>query len=141
MSLRKFAAPRCRVIRGLLALVFLTLTTRFCLGQDLPAELAFLKAAPLKPYNTTYEPWAYVQMPPGNDGANGAGKMVGGQHWQSPIIVAGGKDPDVSLAITKPIFLSNGWTVVKEFAKGTNIFNALGERRRGGMGIFVGRRY
>lgn len=70
-------------MRGLMAIVFFSLAASFCPGQDVPPELAFLNTAPLKAYHTTYEPWAYIQMPPGNYGANGAGKMVGGKQGYS----------------------------------------------------------
>ena len=90
-----------------------------CLGQTaaLPSELAFLKA-PLKPYNITYEPWANLLMPPGNYGANGVGKMVGGKHWVFPVIVPDGKDTDAIWTIMKPAFLNNGWTAVREWTAG-----------------------
>ena len=90
-----------------------------CLGENvpLPSEMAFLKT-PLQPLIYAYEPWVEMQMPPGNWGSNGVGKMVRGKHWQYKIIVPGGKDPALLWPLIKPVFLNNGWTVVKEWRSG-----------------------
>ena len=57
-------------------------------------------------------------MPPGNYGADGVGKMVGGKHWVIPVIVPDGKDADATWAIMKPAFLNNGWTSMHEWTSG-----------------------
>jgi hypothetical protein len=90
-----------------------------CLAQEasLPAELSFLSKVG-KPYRITYGPSAELQIPQGNRGMNGAGKVVRGKHWQFPVIVPGAKTPDAIWAIIKPAFLGNGWTAGHEWSSG-----------------------
>ena len=99
--------------------VLLAFTTLPLIAQDqpIPAELAFLNKVG-KPYRITYEPWTEMQIPQGNRGMNGVGKVVRGKHWQFPVIVAGAITPEAVWAIIKPAFLANGWTVVHEWSAG-----------------------
>ena len=102
---------------SMLALLF-TLTVLPCLAQEypLPHELKFLYQAG-KPYRMVYEPWAEIQMPGGDRGSNGLGKIVRGKHWEFPMVIAG-KDRDACYALVKSAFLSNGWTTVHEWTAG-----------------------
>ena len=74
----------------LLSAFLLTAVALPCLAQEqpIPAELSFLNKIG-KPYHITYEPWTEMQIPQGNRGSGGVGKMVRGKHWQFPVIVAG----------------------------------------------------
>ncbi len=83
----------------------------------MPPELTFLYKIG-KPYRMTYEPWTEMQIPGGDRGANGLGKVVRGKHWEFPMIMAGIMTPDAVYAITKPAFLANGWTVEHEWVQG-----------------------
>src|SRR5271157_1335996 len=85
--------------------------------QPIPAELSFLNKIG-KPYRITYEPWAEMQIPEGNRGMGGVGKVVRGKHWQFPVIVTGATTPEAVWAIIKPAFLANGWTAVHEWSAG-----------------------
>jgi outer membrane protein OmpA-like peptidoglycan-associated protein len=85
--------------------------------QPLPAELSFLNKLG-KPYRITYEPWAELQMPQGNRGMGGVGKVARGKHWQFPVIVTGAMTGPAVWAIIKPAFLANGWTAVHEWSAG-----------------------
>ena len=117
LSLFGAAASRLRlaVIPALL-LVFpaLQLTAQ---EQPIPAELAFLNKLG-KPYHITYEPWTEMQIPQGNRGMGGVGKVVRGKHWQFPVIISGAMTPEAVWAIVKPAFLANGWTAVHEWTSG-----------------------
>ena len=99
--------------------VLLAFTTLPLIAQDqpIPAELAFLNKVG-KPYRITYEPWTEMQIPQGNRGMDGVGKVVRGKHWQFPVIVAGAITPEAVWAIIKPAFLANGWTAVHEWSAG-----------------------
>ena len=110
------AACRSRfaVIATLLAFMSLPLLAQ---EQPIPAELAFLNKLG-KPYRITYEPWTEMQMPTGNNGMGGVGKMVRGKHWQFPVIVTGAMTNESVWAIIKPAFLASGWTVVHEWSAG-----------------------
>jgi hypothetical protein len=68
-SLLRFA-----VVTGLLAFTTLPLLAR---EQPIPAELSFLNKSG-KPYRITYGPWTEVQIPRGNRGMGGVGKVVHG---------------------------------------------------------------
>ena len=59
--------------------VLLAFTTLPLIAQDqpIPAELAFLNKVG-KPYRITYEPWTEMQIPQGNRGMDGVGKVVRG---------------------------------------------------------------
>ncbi len=116
LSLFGTTASRMRfaVIAALLAFMTLPL-----LGQErpIPAELSFLNKVG-KPYRITYEPWTETQIPEGNRGSGGVGKVVRGKHWQFPVIVSGAMTADAVWAIVKPAFLANGWTAVHEWSAG-----------------------
>jgi outer membrane protein OmpA-like peptidoglycan-associated protein len=116
LSIVGAAAPRLRfpVITALLALMTLPLLAQ---EQPIPAELSFLNKLG-KPYRITYEPWTEMQIPQGNRGMNGVGKVVRGKHWQFPVIVSGATTPEAVWAIIKPAFLANGWTAVHEWSAG-----------------------
>jgi OOP family OmpA-OmpF porin len=103
----------------LLSAFLLTAVALPCLAQEqpIPAELSFLNKIG-KPYHITYEPWTEMQIPQGNRGSGGVGKMVRGKHWQFPVIVAGAMTEDAVWAIIKPAFLVNGWTAVHEWSAG-----------------------
>jgi outer membrane protein OmpA-like peptidoglycan-associated protein len=116
LSLSGPVASRLRfaVITALLAFMTLPLLAQ---EQPIPAELSFLNKLG-KPYRITYEPWTEMQMPTGNYGNGGAGKMVRGKHWQFPVIVPGAMTENAVWAIIKPAFLANGWTAVHEWSAG-----------------------
>ena len=116
LSLSGPVASRLRfaVITALLAFMTLPLLAQ---EQPIPAELSFLNKLG-KPYRITYEPWTEMQMPTGNCGNGGAGKMVRGKHWQFPVIVPGAMTENAVWAIIKPAFLANGWTAVHEWSAG-----------------------
>ena len=116
VSLFGAVASRLRfaVITALFAFTALPLMAQ---EQPIPAELAFLNKLG-KPYRITYEPWTELQIPQGNRGMNGVGKVVRGKHWQFPVIVTGSMTGDAVWAIIKPAFLANGWTAVHEWSAG-----------------------
>jgi outer membrane protein OmpA-like peptidoglycan-associated protein len=103
----------------LLSAFLLTAVALPCLAQEqpIPAELSFLNKIG-KPYRITYEPWTELQIPQGNRGTDGVGKMARGKHWQFPVIVPGAMTGDAVWAIVKPAFLANGWTAVHEWSAG-----------------------
>ena len=105
---------RFAVITALLA--FTTLPS-LAQEQPIPAELGFLNKIG-KPYRITYEPWTELQIPQGNRGMGGVGKVARGKHWQFPVIVTGAITADAVWAIVKPAFLANGWTAVHEWSAG-----------------------
>ena len=105
---------RFAVITALLVFVTLPLLAQ---EQPIPAELSFLNKVG-KPYRITYEPWTELQIPQGNSGMNGIGKVVRGKHWQFPVIVSGATTPEAVWTIIKPAFLANGWTTVHEWTTG-----------------------
>jgi len=102
-----------------LSALLLTAVALPCLAQEqpIPAELSFLNKIG-KPYRITYEPWAELQIPQGNRGMDGVGRMARGKHWQFPVIVTGAMTADAVWAIIKPAFLANGWTAVHEWSAG-----------------------
>jgi len=101
------ASPlRFAVIAALLAFTPLPFLAQ---EQPIPAELSFLNKIG-KPYRITYEPWTEMQIPEGNRGSGGVGKVVRGKHWQFPVIVPGAMNEAAVWAIIKPAFLANGWT-------------------------------
>ena len=110
------SASRLRVAIITALLVFTTLPL-LAQEQPIPAELSFLNKLG-KPYRITYEPWTEMQIPLGNRGMDGVGKVARGKHWQFPVIVAGATTPEAVWAIVKPAFLANGWTAVHEWAAG-----------------------
>jgi len=116
LSLFGTAASRLRfaVITALLAFMTLPLLAQ---EKPIPAELSFLNKLG-KPYRITYEPWTELQIPEGNRGMGGVGKVARGKHWQFPVIVSGAMTPEAVWAIVKPAFLANGWTAVHEWSAG-----------------------
>ena len=109
------ASPlRFAVIAALLAFTPLPFLAQ---EQPIPAELSFLNKIG-KPYRITYEPWTEMQIPEGNRGSGGVGKLVSGKHWQFPVIVTGAMTQDAIWARIKPAFLANGWTAVHEWSAG-----------------------
>jgi hypothetical protein len=109
------ASPlRFAAITALLAFMTLPLLAQ---EQPIPAELNFLNKLG-KPYRIAYEPWTEMQIPEGNRGSGGVGKVVRGKHWQFPVIVPGAITGDAVWAIIKPAFLANGWTAVHEWSAG-----------------------
>jgi len=121
--MRQFALPlfpaaasplRFAVITTLLVFTALPFMAQ---EQPIPAELSFLNKVG-KPYRITYEPWTEMQIPEGNRGSDGVGKVVRGKHWQFPVIVTGATTPEAVWAIIKPAFLANGWTAVHEWSAG-----------------------
>ena len=110
------AASRLRfaVVAPLLAFTTLPLMAQ---EQPIPAELTFLNTVG-KPYRITYEPWTELQIPEGNRGSGGVGKVARGKHWEFPVIVTGAMTDDAVWAIIKPAFLANGWTAVHEWSAG-----------------------
>jgi outer membrane protein OmpA-like peptidoglycan-associated protein len=116
LSLFGAAASRLRfaVIAASLAFTALPLMAQ---EQPIPAELSFLNTVG-KPYRITYEPWTEMQLPTGNYGSGGVGKMVRGKHWEFPVIVTGAMTDAAVWAIIKPAFLANGWTAVHEWSAG-----------------------
>jgi uncharacterized protein (DUF697 family) len=109
------ASPwRFAVIAALLAFTPLPFLAQ---EQPIPAELGFLNKIG-KPYRITYEPWTEIQIPGGDRGSGGVGKVVRGKHWQFPVIVPGAMTEDAVWAIIKPAFLANGWTAVHEWSAG-----------------------
>jgi outer membrane protein OmpA-like peptidoglycan-associated protein len=105
---------RFAVITALLAFMALPLTAQ---EQPIPSELSFLNKVG-KPYRITYEPWTEMQMPGGDRGGGGIGKVVRGKHWQFPVIVPGAMTQDAIWAKIKPAFLASGWTAVHEWSTG-----------------------
>jgi len=85
LSLTGAAAFRLRIA---IIIAMLAFTTLPLLAQEkpIPAELSFLNKLG-KPYRITYEPWTEMQIPQGNYGMGGVGKVVRGKHWQFPVIV------------------------------------------------------
>ncbi len=109
-----------RALPGRLLSAFLLAAVALpCLAQEqpIPAELSFLNKIG-KPYRITYEPWAELQIPQGNRGMDGVGKIARGKHWQFPVIISGAMTADAVWAIVKPAFLANGWTAVHEWSAG-----------------------
>ncbi len=110
------AASRLRIPMIIAMLAFTALPV-LSQEQPIPAELGFLNKVG-NPYRITYEPWTEMQMPTGNYGSGGVGKMVRGKHWQFPVIVTGAMTSDAVWAIVKPAFLGSGWNVVHEWSSG-----------------------
>lgn len=118
--LSRTSSPLRRALRsGILPAFLLSTVALPCLAQDqpIPAEISFLNNIG-KPYHITYEPWTEMQLPTGNYGNDGVGKIVRGKHWQFPVIISGAETPEAVWAIVKPAFLANGWTVVHEWSSG-----------------------
>ena len=109
-----------RALPGRLLSAFLLIAVALpCLAQEqpIPAELSFLNKVG-KPYRITYEPWTELQIPQGNRGMDGVGRIARGKHWQFPVIIPGAVTGEAVWAIVKPAFLANGWTAVHEWSAG-----------------------
>ena len=87
LSLAGAASSRLRFAIITAFLVFTALPS-LAQEQPIPAELAFLNKLG-KPYYITYEPWTELQIPQGNRGSGGVGKVARGKHWQFPVILMG----------------------------------------------------
>jgi len=111
------AATSCLRFAILTALLAFTALPLLAQEQPIPAELQFLNKVG-KPYRITYEPWTEFQMPGGDRGGGGIGKVVRGKHWSFPVIVPGAMTQDAIWGVIKPAFLANGWTTVHEWSNG-----------------------
>ena len=84
------------------------------LVQDPPPELSFLSTILKVRKNIPYEAWAEVKFPPNRD----VGPAKQGKHWFILAEAASGVDMVAEWNKIKPVFLQNGWTVVKEYRTG-----------------------
>jgi len=84
------------------------------LVQDPPPELSFLSTILKVRKNIPYEAWAEVKFPPNRD----VGPAKQGKHWFILAEAANGADMVAEWNKVKPVFLQNGWTVVKEYRVG-----------------------
>ena len=84
------------------------------LVQDPPPELSFLSTILKVRKNIPYEMWGEVKFPPNRD----VGPAKQGKHWFILAEAANGADMVAEWNKIKPVFLQNGWTVVKEYRTG-----------------------
>ncbi len=84
------------------------------LVQDPPPELSFLSTTLKVRKNIPYEVWGEVKFPPNRD----VGPAKQGKHWFILAEAASGADMVAEWNKIKPVFLQNGWTVVKEYRTG-----------------------
>jgi hypothetical protein len=82
--------------------------------QDPPAELSFLTTILKVRKNITYEAWGEVKFPPNRD----VGPARQGKHWVILAEAANGADIVAEWNKVKPVFLQNGWSIVKEYRAG-----------------------
>jgi len=82
--------------------------------QDPPPELSFLSTILKVRKNIPYEIWGEVKFPPNRD----VGPAKQGKHWFIFAEAASGADMVAEWNKIKPVFLQNGWTVVKEYRTG-----------------------
>jgi OOP family OmpA-OmpF porin len=82
--------------------------------QDPPPELSFLSTVLKVRKNIRYEIWGEVKFPPNRD----TGPARQGKHWFIVTEAAIGADMVAEWNRIKPVFLQNGWTVVKEYRGG-----------------------
>src|SRR5713226_6998647 len=80
--------------------------------QDPPPELSFLSTILKVRKNIPYEMWGEVKFPKGD------GPAKQGKHWFILAEAANGADMVTEWNKIKPVFLQNGWTVVKESRAG-----------------------
>src|SRR5258708_12263781 len=80
--------------------------------QDPPPELSFLSTILKVRKNIPYEVWGEVKYPKGD------GPFKRGKHWFILAEAASGADMVAEWNKIKPVFLQNGWTVVKEYRTG-----------------------
>lgn len=101
------------------------------LVQDPPPELSFLSTILKVRKNIPYEAWGEVKFPPNRD----VGPAKQGKHWFILAEAASGADMVAEWNKIKPVFLQNGWTVVKEYRAGRIAGGAaLRQERRRGLG-------
>ena len=84
------------------------------LVQDPPPELSFLSTILKVRKNIPYELWGEVKFPPNRD----VGPAKQGKHWYVAAEAASGADMVAEWNKIKPVFLANGWTLVKEYRAG-----------------------
>ena len=82
--------------------------------QDPPPELSFLSTILKVRKNSPYEVWGEVKFPPNRD----VGPTRQGKHWFIFAEAANGADMVAEWNKIKPVFLANGWIVVKEYRTG-----------------------
>ena len=82
--------------------------------QEPPPELSFLSTILKVRKNIPYEIWGEVKFPPNRD----VGPAKQGKHWFILAEAANGADMVAEWNKVKPVFLQNGWTVVKEYRAG-----------------------
>ncbi len=82
--------------------------------QDPPPELSFLSTILKVRKNIAYESWGEVKFPPNRD----VGPARQGKHWFILAEAATGADMLGEWNKIKPVFLQNGWTIVKEYRAG-----------------------
>jgi len=82
------------------------------LVQDPPPELSFLSTILKVRKNIPYESWGEVKFPKGD------GPYKRGKHWFILAEAASGADMVAEWNRIKPVFLQNGWSVVKEYRTG-----------------------
>jgi OOP family OmpA-OmpF porin len=82
--------------------------------QDPPPELSFLSTVLKVRKNIAYEVWGEVKFPPNRD----VGPAKQGKHWFVVAEAASGADMVAEWNKIKPLFLQNGWAVVKEYRAG-----------------------
>ena len=101
------------------------------LVQDPPPELSFLSTILKVRKNIAYEAWGEVKFPPNRD----VGPARQGKHWFILAEAANGADMVAEWNKIKPVFLHNGWTIVKEYRSGGFAGGAaVLEERRAGLG-------
>ena len=82
--------------------------------QDPPPELSFLSTILKVRKNIAYEAWGEVKFPPNRD----VGPARQGKHWFIIAEAEKGADMVAEWNKVKPVFLANGWTLVKEYRGG-----------------------
>jgi hypothetical protein len=82
--------------------------------QDPPPELSFLSTILKVRKNIPFEIWGEVKFPPNRD----IGPARHGKHWFILAEAANGADMVAEWNRIKPVFLQNGWTLVKEYRTG-----------------------
>ena len=82
--------------------------------QDPPPELSFLSTILKVRKNIPYQVWDEVKFPPNRD----VGPARQGKHWFVLAEAASGADMVAEWNRIKPVFLQNGWTIVKEYRSG-----------------------
>ena len=79
-----------------------------------PAALSFLSTVATVRKDVTYESWGEVKFPPYGEPST----PRRGRHWTVLANVPKETDAHAAWSHLKPVFLQNGWTVVREFATG-----------------------